>query len=331
MNNNQYEYITEAINVEDMVIISDDFAIGSSYSNKSTPTGLYLFNTVLKTHESINLQDVEIKHDILNYPDATPLPDLNLMSTHGLDYDQHSHKLYVINHGHRESVEIFDVSLLNGKPSLSWVGCIIAPPGAELDAVSSLNDNGIVATNIWNKHDEEKRNKLINNKPGGEILKWSQKEGWRKIEGIDFISAPNGILSSNNGETIYSAIWGGGYILKIKCQDNIATSTKKLQLEFHPDNIKWSKNKDNIVVCGQKMPMKDLLTAIELLPDYEIPFQVDIVDTSLLTKKTIISDKIYNSFCSATGAIEINNEYWLTSFRCKKIAIYKKDDLNNSN
>lgn len=43
----------------------------------------------------------------------------------------------------------------------------------------------------------------------GEILKWSQKEGWRKIEGIDFISAPNGILSSNNGETIYSAIWGG--------------------------------------------------------------------------------------------------------------------------
>ena len=33
------------------------------------------------------------------------------------------------------------------------------------------------------------------------------------------------------------------------------------------------------------MPMKDLLTAIELLPDYEIPFQVDIVDTSLLTKK----------------------------------------------
>ena len=106
MNNNQYEYITEAINVEDMVIISDDFAIGSSYSNKSTPTGLYLFNTVLKTHESINLQDVEIKHDILNYPDATPLPDLNLMSTHGLDYDQRSHKLYVINHGHRESVEI---------------------------------------------------------------------------------------------------------------------------------------------------------------------------------------------------------------------------------
>ena len=34
MNNNQYEYITGAINVEDMVIISDDFAIGSSYSNK---------------------------------------------------------------------------------------------------------------------------------------------------------------------------------------------------------------------------------------------------------------------------------------------------------
>ena len=63
-------------------------------------------------------------------PGPLNLPEPDLFRAHGL-YLQHSegqiHNLYVVHHGVRESIEVFEVDAGESPPQLAWVGCAVAP------------------------------------------------------------------------------------------------------------------------------------------------------------------------------------------------------------
>ena len=56
------------------------------------------------------------------------------------------HRLYVVRHGVRESVEVFEVDASGETPTLTWVGCAVAPDALSLNAVVPLPDGGFAAT-----------------------------------------------------------------------------------------------------------------------------------------------------------------------------------------
>ena len=58
------------------------------------------------------------------------------------------HKLFVVGHGARESIEVFDVDTRPAMPAVTWLGCVVAPDPIGLNSVRGLPDGGFITTNF---------------------------------------------------------------------------------------------------------------------------------------------------------------------------------------
>jgi hypothetical protein len=69
--------------------------------------------------------------------------------SHGLNIrpgaNDHS-TLYVVGHGGREAIEVFEVDASGERPVLTWNGCVIIPEGQEANSVASLSDGSLLVT-----------------------------------------------------------------------------------------------------------------------------------------------------------------------------------------
>ena len=71
------------------------------------------------------------------------------LSPHGMQLSRRADgrwQLLVVNHGGRESVEIFELLGRGARASLAWRGCVLAPPHAFLNDVAALAAGGFVVT-----------------------------------------------------------------------------------------------------------------------------------------------------------------------------------------
>ncbi|MEI9889356.1 MAG: hypothetical protein WDN45_00760 [Caulobacteraceae bacterium] len=134
------------INVEDMLPVDGGKAIVAG-SYKDASAGFYLIDTTAKTAKVVTLS-VAAKPDPL-YSDCPGAPDLTKLSTHGLDVRGRGSNVtvYAINHGGRESVEVFNLDARKG--TAEWVGCVVAPEGTSANSVVGLPDKSIVFTKLY--------------------------------------------------------------------------------------------------------------------------------------------------------------------------------------
>src|SRR6202158_5236800 len=58
------------------------------------------------------------------------------------------HTLYVVHHGGRESIEVFELDARPKAPALTWSGCAVAPDPIGLNSVVGLSDGGFITTNF---------------------------------------------------------------------------------------------------------------------------------------------------------------------------------------
>ena len=58
------------------------------------------------------------------------------------------HTLYVVHHGTRESIEVFELDVRAKPPALTWVGCAVAPDPVGLNSVVALPEGGFASTNF---------------------------------------------------------------------------------------------------------------------------------------------------------------------------------------
>ena len=77
--------------------------------------------------------------------------DKDRFRTHGLYLKSGRnslHTLYVVHHGARESIELFELDAKAKPPVVTWIGCVVAPDPIGLNAVVALPDGGFAATNF---------------------------------------------------------------------------------------------------------------------------------------------------------------------------------------
>ena len=89
------------------------------------------------------------RHDTATYGSCPGPATRNQFEPHGISLRPGSngiHTLYVVRHGSRESIEVFQVDAGGASPTLTWVGCAVAPETLELNAVVALPDGGFAAT-----------------------------------------------------------------------------------------------------------------------------------------------------------------------------------------
>lgn len=316
-------FIEGVKNVEDIVHLDEQWVCGSNYSPAAAPGFLFIFDVREKRAELVDIKSIKINPDRKHYPDA-PLPDLSALSTHGIDYYPEEKRLYVVNHGGRESIEVFDVVLDSGKPVLSWCGCVVAPENASLNAVVGLRDHQIMTTYIWDHDDKDLYEKIKNGTPMGKILLWSSGKGWKAIPGLEWVCAPNGLIATRDRRLAFSALWGSKKILKIECpasgDDNIFT---QIDLDFRPDNLRWAPDMNHFYATGQAAPLEDIFACLGGggITCKNIPTQVDVICAGTMKKETLIAPGVNEDLVCGTSTIVVNGEYWVSSFKNDCIAV----------
>src|SRR5260370_30932131 len=94
------------------------------------------------------------------------------------------HTLYVVHHGNRESIEVFELDARAKPPALTWVGCAVAPHPVGLNSVVPLPEGGFAATNFLARNaDAGARGKMLAGENNGGVGERHTRTGWKIIPG----------------------------------------------------------------------------------------------------------------------------------------------------
>jgi hypothetical protein len=224
------------------------------------------------------------------------------------------HTLFVVHHGNRESIEIFDFDAHVSPPQLTWIGCAIAPEPIELNAVVGLPDGGFITTNFEPRGSAEAggRVKIMAGENSGELWEWHPGNGWQKIPGTE-AAGPNGLEMSKDGKTLYIGGWGSQSLIRVS-RGRTPVARETIPLGFRVDNLRWAPD-GSLLAAGQG-GADPLRTA-----------NVATVDPNKLKVMKRIRYPYSDVFRGGTTAIQIKKEIWLSSGGGERIAIFPLADL----
>ncbi len=186
---------------------------------------------------------------------------------HGIDLARRKDgalALLVVNHGGRESIEIFEVDPGGGKLALHWRGCVIPPPGSFLNDVAGLPGGGFVAGHMFTRGGALRQ--LWSSLRGllggdtGYVLEWEPGSGFRAVPGTAG-AMPNGIAVSADGRTVYENVYLAGQVRRVPRDGNGEVKTAEVPA---PDNITWSRDGSRLLVASHTGGMRELLGCGEI-------------------------------------------------------------------
>jgi len=319
------KFICGVTNVEDFAPVpGTQWVIGGNLAAAGKQGTLYLFDTKTATATTVEPNDIAVKPDKQKYKDCPGAPDWKIFGPHGLDLTRgtgQQRTLYVVNHGGREGVEVFDVDLSKDKPAFTWVGCAVVPKHFWPDGVASLPNGEIVVTSLWDPEDPHRADKLSKGEVVGGLDTWSPEKGWAEVPGSKGLSGPNGVITSADGKEIFVAVWSGKEVARLSYGKTPAEK-KTVHTGFLTDNLRWGPDDHTILVGGQATSVKQVLECFEsqAVNCINVPFQIDSMDPKSMKLTTLIKAGVLGEMGAGTGAIKVGNELWVSTFRGDRIA-----------
>jgi sugar lactone lactonase YvrE len=218
------------------------------------------------------------------------------------------HRLFVVAHGSRESVEVFEVDARAATPTLTWLGCAVAPEPVGLNSVRGLPDGGFFATNFLARGiDTAGRDKMMAGEKNGELWEWHTASGWKKVPGSEAAGA-NGLEISNDGEWFYVAAWGSQSFFRLS-RSQTPPKRDEIPLGFRVDNIRWASD-GSLLAAGQGgTPTAPTSNIVKINPQ-------------TLAARDVIREPVKPAFGAGTVAVEVGNQIWVGSFLGDRIAIF---------
>lgn len=238
---------------------------------------------------------IEFDSDI--YPDC-PSPPSNQFRPHGLSLrngTDGSHTLYVVAHGERESVEVFNVDSSGAVPKLSWIGCAVAPVGVGLNSVAALPDTGFAATNF--------------NIGAGNLWEWQTANGWLEVPGSQ-MPGPNGLVISEDGRWFYIGGWVEESLIRLS-RGQMPVIRESVAVGFHVDNVRWTAD-GSLLVAGQySQNAASILSCLNTSLCDGVSTRVARVALDSLTSQQLLDYPSDDILIMGTVAIEVGEEIWV--------------------
>ena len=239
-------------------------------------------------------------------PAATPDAQF---TTHGLWLEPgtgNNRRLLVVGHGSRESIEVFTVDMRGATPTLTWIGCAIAPDPIGLNSVFGLPDGGFIATDFLARGiSAEARQKMLNGEKNGALWEWHAKNGWQKIPGSE-ASGANGIDVSDDGKTLYVAAWGSQSFFRMS-RGRTPVDRHDISLRFRVDNLHRARD-GSLWAVGQGQGTTEIVK----------------IDPKTMAVTKVLSRPDDASFRSGTVGVEVGDRLWVGSFTGDRIAVLAK-------
>lgn len=234
-----------------------------------------------------------------------PLPPDGL-APHGMDLVVEGDPpwlLLVVNHGTRESIEIYDVTPGDGPPKLRWLGCVPLPDGLAANDVAAMPDGALVATASPASGLSSLLGfaKLVLGLPTGDALEWSADDGWRHVEGSR-VGLPNGVATIGD-DRLFVADWSGSRLVRI---DRDSGRVDTVALPHHPDNLSWTVD-GRLLVAGQIGSIRVALGCLDAaVVSCGEPWSVVAVDPDTLAV-TPITEGDGRDFGAASSAVLVED------------------------
>jgi len=176
-------FICGVVSPEDLVPVPrSDWVIASGY----TRGAVHVINTRSFAHTQVfPAATARERLDKATYADC-PGPidpgERERFSAHGLAVaagTDRVHTVYLVHHGLRESIEVFEIDTRPATPLFTWIGCVIAPKTASFNSVTPIPGGGFAATNP-NRRDPQAKPDPTNT---GEVWEWHPKQGFAIVPG----------------------------------------------------------------------------------------------------------------------------------------------------
>jgi hypothetical protein len=318
------DFVCGIRNAEDLVKVPGTrWIIASGMANGA---GLSLIDTHAAKWTALYPGDrPQARHDAASFPDCPTPPAAGTLNTHGLNLRAgrgHS-TLYVVGHGAREAIEVFDMDATGERPSLTWRGCVPMPEGLAANSVASFTDGSLVATVLIMPGKTFADS--VAKRPTGAVYEWSPgKHGFTLIQGSE-LPGNNGIEVSKDGREMF-VVSSGFQTLVVMSRSN---PTKQLrtteQLPFTPDNVHMGADgrlltagmKNDVPACGGPPGPQHDLAKLSTCPRGSIGMAID---PATMKTTTLVETPANPSFSNATMVLVDDKHYWLGTFSGDRVA-----------
>jgi hypothetical protein len=314
-------FVCGAKNVEDLVLIPGTHWIVAG--GLTAPGHLYLIDAQAKASRVLYPGETPRQRpDTSLYPDCPGAPDPQKFVAHGLNIRTRAKglaTLYVVNHGGRESIELFDLDTKGAEPSATWVGCAVLPEGANPNSVALLPDGGFVVTSFIDKGKTFAQ--MFSGEHTGAVYEWHLKMGFHLIPGTE-LAGDNGIEVSRDGKQIYVAATGGKSVVRYSLGAN-STKPKVAAVDFAPDNIRWRPD-GKLLIAGRASEVSCGDTTVTPTSTLKLncPHGLEVVAVNPATMKVqvLLHERADPAFTNISGALQVGGDLWLASAASDRVA-----------
>jgi hypothetical protein len=261
---------------------------------------------------------VKARPDTTSYPtcpgplDAADPAEKKTFAAHGIYLKQGSksiHTLHVVHHGSRESVEVFELDASAKPPSLTWIGCAVAPQNGLFNAVVALPEGGFATTNTMRPAGAPGGGGAAPAK--GAVWEWHRDTGWRMVPGSEG-DRINGLEISKDGKTFYVAGWGEQTFIRVR-RGETPVKRDVLQMPFRIDNLRLMAD-GTIYAAGHGG------TALCSCPTET--WHIGRINVDKWSVQEILREPHVVGFGAATVAVQVGKEIWIGTNRGDRIGYF---------
>jgi sugar lactone lactonase YvrE len=280
--------------------------------------GLSLFDISKKTFARLTATSEPLK----DWGDAAcPGPIGEALAPHGTSLVKRANgkqQLYVVNHGGRQSIEMYELKQTAGTWGIVWHGCVPSP-GPEYNDVAALTDGTFIATHPTGiPADPAQKGKqaaggAFGGQPTGFVVRWAAGKE-TELPGTR-TAYPNGVVATPDGKTAYYAVYASKEARRYDLRAQKETGVVKL--DFMPDNLTWTK-KGNLLAAGIKGISGECPAASGQF--CRQAFAVDAIDPAKQTRKSVYDSNGKGVLIpGVSSALQVGNDVYIGAFEGDRV------------
>lgn len=271
--------------------------------------------------------------DRTRYPHCPTPPDVATFNTQGLSLrrtGQGTYMLYAANHGGRESIEVFQVSITADEPRLQWQGCILMPAGMAANSVASFEDGTVLVTVLTRPGTSIAD--FVQGRKTGAVYEWIPgAPAFRLVRGTE-LPGNNGLEVSPDQKSFWVVAFGWHAVVKFSRGNPAHQIRKGVAPDFMPDNIHWDGHRliaagmryDEPACGGERKAIAGKADDMRCHRGYVIAT----VDPITLEFHTLAYAEPNSDFNGVSAAFVMDGTLWLGSYQADRVA-FRPDPSRN--